>query len=118
MLAPFLVFIGGGLGALCRYLLSLLLAQSKFPLATITCNLLGCLLIGLLASLIPKGSPSYLCLITGLLGGFTTYSSFSLDSLRLLQDGHFFQVALYLILSLLGGLLLAWLGFILASSSD
>jgi len=87
------VAFGGGLGAALRATLGQWIAQTwptQFPLATFTVNLSGSILIGLLTGLFLRGDvdPSVrLFLVTGLLGGFTTFSSFSLETLRLLQEG-------------------------------
>ena len=88
------IALGGALGATLRYLVGLGLEQrlgSGFPFGTLTVNLVGCLLIGLLAALFVDATEGReqlrLFLIVGCLGGFTTFSSFGLDTLRLLQDG-------------------------------
>ncbi|MEY3007824.1 MAG: fluoride efflux transporter CrcB [Pseudomonadota bacterium] len=88
------VAIGGGLGAALRASVGQWIAQawpSQFPLATFTVNFSGSILIGLITGLFMyRGDvdPSIkLFLITGLLGGFTTFSSFSLEAFRLLQEG-------------------------------
>ncbi len=83
-----LVFLGGGLGALTRYLLSLALPHQPFgfPFATLCVNVLGCLLIGCAASALPLQSVSLrLFLMAGVLGGFTTYSAFALENAALVQ---------------------------------
>ena len=84
MIAPLLVFAGGGLGALLRYLVTLVVAG---PLSTLLVNVVGSFAIGLLAGLQPEGTNLRLFLVTGLLGGFTTFSAFSIDSLALWQRG-------------------------------
>ena len=80
--AALLVFVGGGLGALLRYLAGLL---TTGPLTTLAINVLGSFAIGLLVA-VPAG-PMRLFLAVGLLGGFTTFSAFSLDALQLWQRG-------------------------------
>jgi CrcB protein len=89
-----LVFIGGGIGALCRYGFSWFITQfwgGGFPVGTLFVNLLGCFLIGIVYSLTQDSrilSPSTrLFLMTGLLGGFTTFSSYGLESVTLALQG-------------------------------
>lgn len=85
-----LVFVGGGLGALLRYLVSLAV---EGPLATLADNVVGSFLIGLMVA-VPAGNLRLL-LAVGLLGGFTTFSAFSLDALRLWQRGEPLLAAAY-----------------------
>ena len=85
---PLLVFVGGGLGALLRYAAgrATILAGHAPPFATLGVNILGCLIMGLLAGWFTSrgGSESAkLFLLTGILGGFTTFSAFGLDALTL-----------------------------------
>jgi len=89
-----LVFVGGGLGALLRYELGGLVqarAGAAFPWGTFAVNALGCLAIGVLATWIDeRGGASAAArafLIAGLLGGFTTFSAFGLETWRLVEDG-------------------------------
>ena len=91
-----LVFVGGGLGALLRYLVSLVV---EGPLATLAVNVSGSFLIGLLVA-VPAGNLRLL-LAVGLLGGFTTFSAFSLDALRLWQRGEPLLAAAYVVGSVL-----------------
>ena len=88
-----LVFVGGGLGAVLRYLATLLIAG---PIATLAVNVAGSFAIGLLAATLPPdASQLRLLFMTGLLGGFTTFSAFSLDALGLWQRGQSGQAAAY-----------------------
>lgn len=89
-----LVLVGGALGAAARYLVSTWMARrfgTVFPWGTITVNIVGSFLIGVLATLADEVgalSPSVrIFLVVGVLGGFTTFSSFSLETLRLLEQG-------------------------------
>ena len=97
-----LVFVGGGVGALLRYLASLLVGG---PLATLTVNLAGCFAIGLIAAAVPAFAGHIrLFFLTGLLGGFTTMSAFSLDALTLWQRGQGTSALAYVAATLLGSL--------------
>jgi len=122
-----LVGSGGFLGACSRYGLGLLLGsrdQSSlpfisfipFPWAILLANVAGCFLIGLLFSSQRLGKGSTLFLTTGLLGGFTTFSSFGLDTLRLWQNGQTFSALGNISANLGLGLLGVTLGFIVGSS--
>jgi len=101
----FLVGLGGALGAIGRYLTVLgavRLFGTGFPLGTLAVNVLGSFLIGALAILLigPRGaSPALPFLVTGFLGGFTTFSAFSLDALKLWQAGQGGLAALYVVAS-------------------
>lgn len=114
-----LVGLGGFLGSVARYLLGgwilHLAPQAKFPFGTFTVNLAGCLAIGLLAGLAEKhglfGPSARLFLFTGLLGGFTTFSAFGLETLFLLRRGEPWLALAYVAGSVLLGLLMVWLGF-------
>ena len=99
---------GGAVGAAGRYGLSLLPCKGDFPLLTLCTNLLGALLIGFVAGLAGRGqlSPGWtLFWKTGVCGGFTTFSTFSLESLTLLERGRWLAGGAYMALSL--GLCLA-----------
>lgn len=85
------VALGGALGAMSRYGVGQLMPHSTFPLATLTVNVVGSAIIGgLYARLIEQGGGSlaYAMLAVGFLGAFTTFSSFSLDTVRLIENGH------------------------------
>jgi len=118
-----LVALGGGFGSICRYLLSAWLTRSAggFPFGTVAVNLLGCLLIGLFAGLAARhawlNGEARLLLVVGVLGGFTTFSAFGLDSLHLLRRGEFLLALGYVGSSVLLGLGAVWIGWWLASSA-
>lgn len=86
---------GGALGSALRFALSRLIdgaAQSVFPWGTLTVNIIGCFVIGLFATLVGAdnrlvSSTTYIFVTIGILGGFTTFSSFSLQTIKLLADG-------------------------------
>ena len=113
---------GGALGSALRYGLALGVQRrlgAGWPFGTLAVNLLGSFLIGwafhLLVSREILAEGPRLFIVAGLLGGFTTFSAFSLETLRLLQEGAWPLAALYVAISTAGGLLAAWAGFQLAS---
>jgi len=96
-----LVMAGGALGSAARYLTALLVAQRfgyTFPWGTLTVNVVGSFLIGLIAVLADEagsiGPNGRIFLVVGVLGGFTTFSSFSLETLRLAQDDQLLRAVL------------------------
>lgn len=113
-----LVGLGGFIGSVARYkiggLVLHLTAQERFPYSTFTVNLLGCLLIGILAGLAERyelfGSSARLFLFTGLLGGFTTFSAFGLDAIFLVRRGELWVAVLYICGSIVLSLIAVWLG--------
>jgi CrcB protein len=115
------VALGGAAGSVMRFLVASWVAGQwprHFYLGTFAVNLLGCLLIGLLSGLFLTRSDLPLelrtGLITGVLGGFTTFSSFSLEMLTLMEGGRADEAFGYLAFSVIGGLLAAWAGLALA----
>jgi len=116
-----LVFIGGGLGAVSRHLTGMAVMRvsgARFPWGTMLVNIAGCLAMGLLIAWLARrsagGSDLRLLLATGFLGGFTTFSAFSLDAVTLYERGALTAAAAYVIasvtvsiLALFGGLWLA-----------
>lgn len=115
-----LVFLGGGCGSLGRWGLSLCLKRyamslGGMPVHTLAANFAGCLLIGLLTAWMTRHhSPSAaFLLITGFCGGFTTFSTFSLETFELYRNGHAGMALLYLALSLLVCILAVALGMII-----
>lgn len=124
-----MVFLGGGLGSVLRYLISMLgqhlrlnplswWGQTLLPWPTLVANVLGCLLIGLFYSLSDRlgwSADTRLLLTTGLCGGFTTFSTLSNESVTLLRTGHMGMYALYLALTLILGISAVMLGNALGS---
>lgn len=113
-----LVFVGGGLGSLCRYGLGLWLGPSNsFPLATFVANILSCILLGVLVALASRQllSPEYrLLLITGFCGGFSTFSTFSYELVQLMRQAQWLASLFYMAASLLAGLASLYLAIRLA----
>jgi CrcB protein len=113
-----LVGAGGFVGAAARHLLGTWLmfasGQDRFPLGTLVINVLGCALIGVFASfaehLPALNGPARLLLVTGVLGGFTTFSAFGLETMLMLRRGDALPAALYVAASVLLGLAAVWLG--------
>ena len=116
-----ILIVGAGsfLGGALRFLISILMkgaCTSSFPWATLTVNLIGCLLIGVIYGLFARHSnvQHAMCLLltTGFCGGFTTFSTFANEGVQMLQSGNFGAFATYASLSLGLGILLVMLGYI------
>ncbi len=113
------VALGGAAGSMLRMFLASWVQSSTaavFPYGILLVNLLGCFLIGLLGEvLVPLKSVALdlwrVTILVGLLGGFTTFSTFSNDNVRLLQAGHYAAALLNMVVSMTGGVLLAALGW-------
>lgn len=116
------VAAGGAIGASARFLVGVAIGSQpgRFPWATLTVNLLGCFIAGALSAwLMTRGSLSantVLFLSTGLLGGFTTFSAFSVESLRLAESGQISLAAINIFTNLTGCLLAVAVGWLLARS--
>jgi CrcB protein len=121
MLAVVLVGAGGALGAMARYGVSVLVGRlwpSGFPLATILVNIVGSLAMGLLVGAMARLLPPWqaearLFVAIGMLGGFTTFSSFSLDTIALIERGAMGQALLYIGLSVALSVLGLYLGLLI-----
>ncbi len=107
-----LVGLGGGLGSMLRYLCQRSLNNS-FPYGTLLVNLAGCFIIGLAWGYFSKNmdAPSRLFLMTGLCGGFTTFSAFTQEGVEMMMDHRLAIFILYTGVSVMAGLLLTFLGF-------
>ncbi|MCR4675031.1 MAG: fluoride efflux transporter CrcB [Lachnospiraceae bacterium] len=99
------VGLGGAVGAIGRYAISLIPVKSEFPILTLITNILGALLIGFVVGVAGSRddiSPNtVLFLKTGVCGGFTTFSTFSLEAYSLLEEKHYFLGGSYMALSVL-----------------
>lgn len=113
-----IVGLGGFAGSIARFKTGAYflhrLSTSQFPWGTFTVNILGCLLIGIIASILERisffNAELRLLLITGFLGGFTTFSAFGLETANLFQSGHTYLAFLNVFLSVLAGLMAVWIG--------
>lgn len=115
----FLIFVGGGIGSFCRFWLATWVTNlygPAFPWGTLAVNLIGCFFIGLIAGL-PQASASLnpttrLLLMTGLIGGFTTFSTYEYESFLLTTNGEFERALINLTMSAVLGFLTVGLGYI------
>lgn len=120
MNAILLVGIGGALGAISRFGLASLVGRmwaGSFPLATLLVNITGSLAMGVFIGLMARWLPAWqeearLFVAVGILGGFTTFSSFSLDAVVLIERGDLLQAAAYVLLSVVVCLLGLYLGLL------
>ncbi len=111
------VFLGGGIGAVLRYLTGVFAVRFlsvNLPVATFAVNIVGCFILGLLFAFFidrPEINTSLkLALTAGFCGGLTTFSTFSLELFEMLKNAQYMQVLVYLTLSLIIGLLAVWVG--------
>lgn len=124
MKSALIVALGGAIGSVLRYLLSAWTLRHvvdwRFPIGTFAVNIFGCLLVGLLAGLIVKHhlfSPEVrLFLLTGIAGGFTTFSAFGLETFYLLRRDEVLIAGTYVASSVIVGLLVVWIGFALITA--
>jgi CrcB protein len=123
MLRIALIFVAGGCGCLLRYGVAgwaQRLGNGSFPVGTLTVNVVGCVVIGFLAALFT--GPVLIreeyrwAILVGLLGGFTTFSTYGYETISLARDGEFARAALNLLLSNGLGLAGAWLGTRMATA--
>lgn len=106
---------GAAIGGVLRYVISALMnvQSGKFPLSTLIINLVGSFLLGVFAAYAIKqnSSPAFKAFLTaGICGGFTTFSTFSMETLLLLQNNQWALCFVYVMVSVMGGVLLAYLG--------
>jgi CrcB protein len=115
MNAVIAVMIGGAIGSGLRYLVSQWVVRAdSFPVGTMTVNLVGCFLMGIAAAvfshLADVSQTVRLAVMVGFLGGFTTFSSFGLDTIKLLEDGRFLWATTYVLVSNVVGIFAVWAG--------
>jgi len=119
------VFFGGGIGATLRYIIinlfekaGIVNSASAFPLAVMLINIVGSFAIGILAQIVSRETFANFTyfqpfLITGILGGFTTFSAFSIEALSLLQAGKIGYAAIYVICSVVFSIFAAYAGYVI-----
>lgn len=125
MQAYLLVGAGGALGAMARYGFYSVAGHfwpSSFPYATILINVIGSLAMGILVGLLAKALPAWqnearLFAAVGILGGFTTFSAFSLDAITLIERHQWGQAALYALLSVVVSIAALYLGLLVTRTS-
>ena len=109
----FYVFIGGGLGSICRYGITQLWPLSQLHYSTLTANVISCLILGFLIGMNAEGilkNEQRLLLMTGFCGGFSTFSTFSGELVQLYQGDQVISTILYLSLSNIAGVLSILIG--------
>ncbi|HOZ81422.1 MAG TPA: fluoride efflux transporter CrcB [Bacteroidia bacterium] len=110
---------GSFIGGMIRYMLSLFIQSktvSEFPVGTLLVNIIGCFLIGVVYSFAEQGKMAVewrLFIATGILGGFTTFSAFSMESFMMLRNGYYGMMTVYVFLSLAIGISATIGGFLL-----
>lgn len=111
------VGLGGAAGSILRYLANVITMKyytASFPLATFIVNVAGCFFAGLIFGLFAAESTETqnqrLLLITGFCGGFTTFSAFALENVRLMNSGNTTTAVLYTLASIAAGLFAVWIG--------
>ena len=120
MFRNIVVFIGGGIGAVFRYLLAgwiYKIIGTDFPYGTLVVNVIGCFLIGLFLTIAEDRfliNPSLRIFVAvGIIGGFTTFSTFNFETIELLRDGAFALGMMNVVASIVLGLSATWVGSIL-----
>lgn len=101
MLNALIIFVGGGLGSVLRYLISILLRNYSFhfPFATISVNIIGSLILGFTAAMFWKQTHLHptlrLAIVVGFCGGLTTFSTFSWETFEMIKSGEFLLALMY-----------------------
>ncbi len=114
------VGLGGAAGSILRYLTNVVTIKyysASFPLATFIVNVAGCFLAGLIFGLITQETTEAqnlkFLLITGFCGGFTTFSAFALENVRLMNSGNTTTAMVYTLVSIAAGLVAVWIGLLI-----
>jgi CrcB protein len=115
-----LVAIGGAIGSVLRYGSGVAVGRvwrDSFPLGTLLINIVGSLTMGLFVGLMARVLPTWqnearLFFAVGVLGGFTTFSSFSLDAITMIERGDVLPALAYVVVSVVGGLFALWLAML------
>ncbi len=117
-----LIGLGSAIGGILRFALSYLTIPfnyKNFPLGTFIVNIIGCFFMGFIFQIIIENQWSdnlKFFLLTGLLGGFTTFSAFSLETINLIENNYYSIAVLYVVLSISIGLLSTWSGLLIMKS--
>lgn len=115
------VALGSAVGGVLRYLAGMLIpAANGFPVATLSINVVGSFMIGLLSGLIARFTSGAvhealrLMLVVGFCGGFTTFSTFSNEALRLIESSHYLAALSYVLVSVFAGLAAVFVGYLIS----
>ena len=119
-----LIAIGGAIGSVARFLFSSLVQRvvpTLFPFGTFAVNVVGCIVFGLIAGVAARervtlAPEARAFLLTGVLGGFTTFSTFAFESVHLLSDGQFLWAATNITGQVVAGLAGLWMGYLMTSA--
>ncbi len=109
-----LIFLGGGLGSIARFGIGKLITRifsGSFPIGTLTANLLSCIVLGVVLILASRGKISEsqrMLLVVGFCGGFSTFSSFSMENVQLLRNGEVFMAIANILISITTCITILW----------
>ena len=116
------IAIGGALGSVARYLFSTAVLRATgtlFPIGTFAVNIVGCIVFGVIAGAaeqrVQLAPDLRLFLLVGVLGGFTTFSSYAFESFSLLRDGQFVAAAANIVGQVVAGLVGLWAGYVITN---